>query len=104
MVGEKIGVITHFFNHISVAAIKITDSVLNVGDTIHIIGAHTDFTQIVEHMEINRKTIETANPGDEIGLKVKDRVREHDVVYIESWFNICNKGNLNNIDSLQKDV
>ena len=39
MVEEKIGVVTHFFNHISVAAIKITDSELNVGDTIHILGA-----------------------------------------------------------------
>ena len=81
MVGEKIGIVTHFFNHIGVAAIKITNSELNMGDTIHIIGAHTDFTQTVEHMEVDRKTIEIAKPGDEIGIKVKDRVREHDVVY-----------------------
>jgi putative protease len=83
MVDEKIGVVTHFFNHISVAAIKITNSELKVGDTIHIIGAHTDFTQTVNHMEIDRKTIENAKPGDEIGIKVKERVREHDVVYKE---------------------
>jgi hypothetical protein len=34
-------------------------------------------------MEIDRKPIKTAKPGDDIGLKVKDRVREHDVVYKE---------------------
>lgn len=81
MVEEKIGVITHFFNHISVAAIKITDSELSVGDTIHILGGHTDFTQPVGSMEIDKKPIQTAKLKDEIGIKVKDRVREHDVVY-----------------------
>jgi len=81
MVEEKIGVVTHFFNHISVAAIKITDGELNVGDTIHILGAHTDFIRPVGSMEIDGKPIQTAKLGDEIGIKVKDRVREHDVVY-----------------------
>ena len=81
MVEEKIGVVEHFFTNISVAAIKITDGELKVGDTIHIVGAHTDFQQKVDGMEIDRKPIETAKPGDAIGIKVEDRVREHDVVY-----------------------
>ena len=81
MVEEKIGVVTHFFNHINVAAIKITHHELTVGDTIHIKGAHTDFTQNVDRMEIDRKSIDQAKVGDEIGIKVMDRVREHDVVY-----------------------
>jgi len=81
MVEEKIGIVEHFFTNISVAAIKITDGKLKVGDTIHIVGAHTDFTQLVDRIEIDRKPIETAKPGDAIGIKVKDRVREHDIVY-----------------------
>jgi putative protease len=81
MVEEKIGVIEHFFTNISVAAIKITDGELKIGDTIHIVGAHTDFTQKIDRMEIDRNPIEVAKPGDAIGVKVKDRVREHDVVY-----------------------
>jgi putative protease len=81
MVEEKIGVVEHFFTHINVAAIKITDGELKVGDTIHIVGAHTDFTQTIDRMEIEREPIETAKPGDAIGIKVKGRSREHDVVY-----------------------
>lgn len=83
MAEEKIGVVTHFFNHINVAAIKITSGELKVGDTIHITGAHTDFTQPVKSMEIDRESIEIAKPGDEIGMKVKNRVRENDDVYKE---------------------
>ena len=81
MVEEKIGVVEHFFTHISVAAIKITDGELKVGDTIHIVGAHTDFQQPVDRMEIERNPVEVAKVGDAIGIKVKDRVREHDIVY-----------------------
>ena len=81
MVEEKIGVVEHFFTHISVAAIKITDGELKVGDTIHIVGAHTDFQQPVDRMEIERDPVEVAKVGDAIGIKVKDRVREHDIVY-----------------------
>ena len=81
MVEEKIGVVEHFFTKVSVAAIRITDGELKVGDTIHIVGAHTDFTQKIESMEIDRNPVESVKPGDDVGIKIKDRVREHDVVY-----------------------
>ncbi|HEC72556.1 MAG: hypothetical protein J7K62_00285 [Thermoplasmata archaeon] len=81
MVEEKIGIVEHFFTKIGVAAIRITDGELKIGDTIHIVGATTDFKQKVESMQINRQSVDVAKPGDEIGIKVIDRVREHDVVY-----------------------
>lgn len=81
MVEEKIGVVEHFFTNISVAAIRITDGELKIGDTIHIVGAHTDFKQKIETMEINRNPVQMVKPGDDVGIKVKDRVRGHDVVY-----------------------
>jgi len=81
MVEEKVGVVEHFFTKISVAAIKITDGELRVGDTIHIVGATTDFKQKVESMQINKQPVDIAKPGDEVGIKVIDRVRENDVVY-----------------------
>jgi len=81
MVEEKIGIVEHFFTKVSVAAIKITDGELNIGDTIHFVGAHTDFKQKIETMEIDRNPVETVKSGDDVGIKVKDRVREHDVVY-----------------------
>jgi len=81
MVEEKIGVVEHFFTNISVAAIKITDGELKVGDTIHIVGAHTDFKQRIDSMQIEKESVESVKAGDAVGIKVKGRVREHDVVY-----------------------
>jgi translation elongation factor EF-Tu-like GTPase len=81
MVEQKIGVVEHFFTHVSVAAIRITDGELKIGDTIHIVGAHTDFKQKVNSMEINRNPIEHVTVGDEVGIKTSERVREKDIVY-----------------------
>jgi putative protease len=79
--GEKeIGKISHFFSHISVAVIELTDT-LKVGDEIHVQGATSDFTQKVESMQIEHENVQEANKGQSIGLKVKDRVREHDTVF-----------------------
>ncbi|MDH7516933.1 MAG: EF-Tu/IF-2/RF-3 family GTPase [Candidatus Thermoplasmatota archaeon] len=81
MVEEKIGVVEHFFTNIGVAAIKITDGNLKIGDTIHIVGAHTDLKQKIQSMQINKNPVQSVKTGDSVGIKLNDRVREHDVVY-----------------------
>jgi len=74
------GKITHYYKAIGVAAIEVMDS-LQVGDTIHIKGHTTDFQQKVESMEIEHEPVSRADKGQIVGLKVKDYVREHDLVY-----------------------
>ena len=81
MVEEKIGIVEHFFTNVSVAAVKIINGELKIGDDVHFVGAHTDFKQKIESMEINRNPVEMVKPGDDVGIEVKDRVREHDVMY-----------------------
>ena len=81
MAEQLIGKVTHYFGKAQVAAIKITDGQLNAGDTIHIVGHTSDFTQKVESIEIDRVPIESAKVGDEIGIKVAEHAREHDDVY-----------------------
>ena len=63
------------------AAIKLTDDSLKVGDTIHIKGHTTDLTQEVGSMQIENQNVQEAGPGADIGVKIGDRVRENDVVY-----------------------
>ena len=77
---EEVGKVTHYFSKIEVAVVDLT-APLSVGDRIAIKGATTDFEQTVESMQIEHKDVKTAKAGDSIGLKVKERVRENDVVY-----------------------
>ncbi|HIC94997.1 TPA: translation elongation factor-like protein [Candidatus Bipolaricaulota bacterium] len=76
----EIGKVTHYFSRIGVGAITLSGE-LKLGDKIRIRGATTDFEQLVESMQIEGKPVERAGAGDSVGLKVKDRVREGDVVY-----------------------
>lgn len=78
--GKLIGKITHFFSHINVAVIELSD-VLNVGDSIRIVGGEIDFTQPVDSMEIEHEKVQTAKPGDSVGLKVEQKVRDGYKVY-----------------------
>jgi len=79
---KKVGIITHYFGKISVAVLKVTEGEVKVGDTIHIKGAHSDFTQQVVSMQVEHNNIEVAKKDDEVGLRVDQQVHEHDEVYL----------------------
>ncbi|MBN2026720.1 MAG: hypothetical protein JW854_08195 [Actinobacteria bacterium] len=77
---KQIGRITHYFAKINVAAIELSGE-LRVGDTIHIKGHTSDWTQDVASIQIEHDQVEQAGPGDEVGIKVEGHAREHDIVY-----------------------
>ncbi|MFH1582311.1 MAG: hypothetical protein ABIA08_00950 [bacterium] len=80
---KEIGKIIHYFDHIGVAVISLSDK-LKIGETIRIIGGeNTDFDQKVDSMEVDHKKIEQAKKGDEVGMKVKEKVRDGYKVYLE---------------------
>jgi len=78
---ERIGVVTHYYSHVSVATIQLERGTLRVGDVIHICGHTTDFRQRVESLEVDHAPTTEVGPKDDFGLKVVDHAREHDVVF-----------------------
>ncbi len=78
---EKIGEVFTYFSKIGVAGIKLTDGTLSAGDTISIEGHTTNFEETIDSIQIDREKVEKAEVGQEVGIKVGDRVRPHDKVY-----------------------
>lgn len=78
---ERIGIVTHYYSHLSVAIVSLESGTLGRGDVIHIKGHTSDFTQPVESMEIDHVHVDLARAGQSFGLRVKEHAREHDVVY-----------------------
>ena len=79
---QRIGVVTHYFSHLSVAVIQLeAGATLRVGDVIHVWGHTTDFTQKVESLEVDHAPVAEVGPKDDFGLKVIEHTREHDVVF-----------------------
>ncbi|HRJ59175.1 MAG TPA: hypothetical protein PLV64_23030 [Anaerolineales bacterium] len=80
MMEVEIGRVTHFYSHLCVAVLSLSDS-LKLGDRIHFYGHATDFTQRVSSMEIDHHSIVWVKPGDNVALKVMQPVHVHDMVY-----------------------
>jgi putative protease len=78
--GKLIGKITHYFDNIGVAVIQLSDG-LKEGENIRIIGGDTDFEQVVGSMEVEHEKVEKAKAGDEVGMKVSEKVRDGYRVY-----------------------
>ncbi|NWG07413.1 MAG: hypothetical protein HXY35_12090 [Chloroflexi bacterium] len=75
----EIGRVTHYYNHIHVAVLKLTDN-LKLGDKIHIMGHSTDLVERVSSMEVEHHPVVWVKPGDDVAIKVTEPVREHDIV------------------------
>ena len=77
---KPIGVVTHFYNDISVAIVKFKKNV-RVGIELYFKGATTDFKEAPKSMQFDHKPIAIAPKGKQVGVKVKKRVRDGDEVY-----------------------
>jgi len=81
MAEKEIGVVSSYFSHVSVAAIKLSGK-LKKAQKIHIKGNTTDFEVDVKEIQIERKSVDQAKKGDHIGIKVPEKVRPHDKVFL----------------------
>jgi len=81
MAEREVGKVTHYYTNIGVAIVEVTDTI-KVGDRIHIQGATSDFEQEVTSMQIEHEQIQEAQPGQVIGLKVEQKAREGDKVFV----------------------
>jgi putative protease len=77
---EVVGKVTDYFAKIGVAGLQVTAGSLSVGDTIRIKGHTTDVTQVVESIQIEHQGVPRAEAGQNVGIRVKERVRRGDSV------------------------
>lgn len=69
-----VGEVTHFFQKIMVAIIKVSKG-LATGDEIRIQGGEIDFTQKVKSMEMDHQKVKKVKAGQSVGLEIETRVR-----------------------------
>lgn len=78
---EPIGRVTHYFPKARASAIMIERDSIRPGDVLYFKGHTTRFKQKVESLQINRQPVPEASVGEEVGIRVKARTREHDLVF-----------------------
>jgi len=80
MAEELIGTVTHYFPKPQVGVLKLQMD-LELGDTLHLRGATTDFEQRIESMQVEHAAVETAAAGTEVAVRLNERVRAGDEAY-----------------------
>ena len=77
------GVVTHYFDKIKVASIKLGADV-EVGMKLQLTAENGPYKQKLKSIQINRENVETATQGQEIGIKVNKKVKVGELVYLVS--------------------
>ena len=72
---KKLGTVTHYYDKIAVAVVKLTGGDLKIGDKVKLIGKDGEFTEDVTSMQIEHTDIDFAKKGDEFGIKVQKPVK-----------------------------
>jgi putative protease len=80
MTGKRVGKVTHYFDHLNVAVVALSEGI-RVGETLHFLGHSTDFKQQVTSLQIEHKAVETAKPGEDVAMKVDQRVHPNDAIF-----------------------
>ena len=84
--GEEIliGKVTHYYNNLGVGIIDLIAPIVR-GQTVHFRGTHDDFLQEVKEMQYDHKEIEHGLPGQQVGLRVDQKVHKKDQVYAVAY-------------------
>lgn len=77
---KPIGEVIHYFGDLSVAVVKFNQA-FKAGDKAHFKGATTDFEQVVKSIQCDHQTLADVKKGQEVGVKVKSKVRQGDQVF-----------------------
>jgi len=77
----KVGRVTHFFDKINVAAIRVTEETIKVGDKIRIGEFGVGIEQRIDSMQMEHQEVAEAKVGDEVGIKVVSAVKSGEEVY-----------------------
>ncbi len=80
MSGVRVGTVTHYFDHLTVAVLQLSEGI-RVGETLHFLGHATDFKQKIASIQIEHKPVNEAKPGEDVALKVDQKVRPNDAVF-----------------------
>jgi len=80
---KEVGKITHWYDKISVAVIKLSSS-LSKGDVVTITHGEDEFQETISSMQIDHKDVEKAKKGDEAAVQLSHKAKEGSTVSVEN--------------------
>ena len=79
---KEIGKVIHYFDKAGVALIKLSEN-LKTGDTVNFKRGENKFTETISSMQVEHESVQSGKAGDEVAVKVSQKVKEGTLVYKE---------------------
>lgn len=79
--GKQIGTVTHWYDKLGVAVVKLTDK-LSKGDAITVKKGGEEFTDTVNSIQIDHADVAAAKKGDDAAIKLSERAKEGAGVFL----------------------
>ncbi|MCP4038676.1 MAG: translation elongation factor-like protein [bacterium] len=79
---KRVGAVAHYYPRAGAAVIVLEADALSIGDTIHVRGHTTDFTQKIETLRCNDEDVTSATAGQSVGIRLERPAREGDDVFV----------------------
>lgn len=80
MEGKEIGKVTHWYDKINVAVVKLAGA-LKVGDVIKIHHGEENKEDTVASMQVDHKEVSSGEKGDEVAIKLSVKAKEGTAIY-----------------------
>lgn len=80
MAEKEVGKVTHWYDKIGVAVVKLSGS-LSVGDQIKVTRGDSEFETSVSSMQIDHEDVPAGKKGDEIAIKLSQPTKEGAVIF-----------------------
>lgn len=78
---KEIGTISHWYDKIGVAVIKLSDS-LKVGDRIKIKKGEEEFEDTVSSIQLEHEEVSSGEKGQEVAIKLSEKAKDGAMVYL----------------------
>lgn len=78
---KPIGRVTHYYDKIGVAIVKL-EKPLKVGEKIKFMKGEDSVEQVVESMQVEHEPVSEGTKGQEVGIKVGQKVKDGTLVYL----------------------
>lgn len=76
---KEIGKVTHWYDKICVAVVKLSDD-LKVGDHIKVRRGEDEFEETISSMQLDHKDVPSGTKGDEIAIKLSRPAKEGAII------------------------
>lgn len=74
MAEKELGKVSHWYDKIGVAVLKL-EGPLKVGDRVKVKKGDSEFEEQVASLQIDHQNVESAKAGDEVAIKLSQKVK-----------------------------